>query len=274
MKTPKLSAARFLPIISIIDPMKNKLFKNKYLQNTAAVIAALFVWQIAALCIGEKLILASPIDVIRAMGVIIKDDIFLPTLFFSFWRILSGFLIGSLLGALLALIASRSSFTETLLRPYMAAMKAVPVASFIIIALIAFSSEYLSAFISFLMVLPIVYTNILSGLKTKDKKMEEMAEVFSIPERKKLFYITLPRLKPHIISSASVSIGLAWKAGVAAEVIGVPDGSIGEALYEAKIYLDSPELLAWTVFIVILSVLFEKLFIALIRLVFRLMERI
>ena len=58
---------------------------------------------------------------------------------------------------------------------------------------------------------------------------------------------------------------MSWKAGVAAEVIGVVGGSIGEKLYEAKIYLQTGDLLAWTVVIVALSALFERAVLALLR---------
>jgi NitT/TauT family transport system permease protein len=140
-------------------------------------------------------------------------------------------------------------------------IKSVPVASFIILCLIWLSSKSLSIFIGFLMVLPIVYTNMLHGIKSTDTKLLEMATLFRVGWGKKLKYIYLPHLKPYILSACSVSIGLAWKAGIAAEVIGIPDGSIGERLYEAKVYLSTADLFAWTAVIVVISVIFEKVFL-------------
>ncbi|NCA67845.1 MAG: ABC transporter permease subunit, partial [Clostridia bacterium] len=175
---------------------------------------------------------------------------------------------------LLAVAAGRFSFIETLLWPYMITIKSVPVASFIVLALIWFTSDTLSAFTSFLMVLPIIYTNVLSGIKNIDTKMIELSDVFRIPWKRRLLYIWLPQIKPFLISGCAVSLGLSWKAGIAAEVIGIPEGSIGERLYYAKVYLNSADLLAWTLIIVILSILFEKLFVLLLKYGFGRLEKL
>ncbi|MDD2497182.1 MAG: ABC transporter permease subunit, partial [Desulfitobacteriaceae bacterium] len=122
-------------------------------------------------------------------------------------------------------------------------------------------------------VLPIVYTNMLQGIKSTDTKLLEMAELFRVGWFKKMKYIYLPELKPYLISACSVSIGLSWKAGIAAEVIGIPDGSIGEKLYEAKVYLSSGDLFAWTAVIIVVSIAFEKLSLYLLKWVFLRLER-
>lgn len=124
----------------------------------------------------------------------------------------------------------------------MAAVKAVPVASFIILILIWVPSRNLSIVISFLMVLPVIYTNVLNGIRSTDPKLLEMARVFRIPLFRRIRYIYLSQLLPFLRTGFSLSLGLCWKAGVAAEVIGIPKGSIGEKLYEAKVYLETPDL--------------------------------
>ena len=154
------------------------------------------------------------------------------------------------------------------------AIKSVPVASFIIISLIWLTSSELSIFISFLMVLPIIYTNVLEGIRSTDRKMTEMADVFHIPWNRRLVYIWLPQIRPYLISACSMSLGLSWKAGIAAEIIGIPDGSIGEMLYNAKAYLNTVDLFGWTVIIVVISIAFEKLFLALLRYGFRKLVRL
>ena len=143
----------------------------------------------------------------------------------------------------------------------MAAIKAVPVASFIILVLIWGPSRNLSVVISFLMVLPVIYTNDLGGILSTDRKLLEMAQVFRIPLFRRIRYIYLSQLLPYLRTGFSLSLGLCWKAGVAAEVIGIPKGSIGEKLYEAKVYLETPDLFSWTLVIVLISVIFEKLFL-------------
>lgn len=246
--------------------------KLKKLEKIVAVAAALAVWQAAAMLLGHDLLLVSPVKVILRLGTIWREPGFLPAIGFTFWRIVAGFFSGFLAGTLLAVLAGRFHIVEVLLWPYMVTIKSVPVASFIIVCLIFFSSSTLSIFISFLMVLPLIYQNVLQGIKSADRQMLEMAKAFRVPWHRKLFYIDLPSLKPFLLSACSVALGLSWKAGVAAEVIGVPDGSIGEMLYQSKIYLDTDDLFAWTVIIILASFLFEKLFLWLLRRIFAWME--
>ncbi len=137
----------------------------------------------------------------------------------------------------------------------MSAIKAIPVASFIILVLIWVPSRNLSIVISFLMVLPVVYTNVLNGIASTDRKLLEMAQVFRVPLSRRIRYIYLSQLLPFLRTGFSLSLGLCWKAGIAAEVIGIPKGSIGEKLYEAKVYLQTADLFAWTLVIVLISVL-------------------
>ena len=137
--------------------------------------------------------------------------------------------------------------------------KAVPVAVFAVLLLIWWGSSMLAVAICFLVVFPNIYLNTLEGLKSADRGLLEMAEVFRLPLGTQFFYIYRPALKPFLLSAFQLSLGMCWKSGVAAEVIGTPDHSIGGALYLAKIYLDTADLFAWTVVIVVLSVLFEKI---------------
>ncbi len=231
-----------------------------FLKKIGAVILALVIWQIAAMEIHQKILLVTPVAVVKRLFTIWQVQGFASSIWFTFYHIAGGFLLGTVLGILLAAVAAKISIVETLLWPWMTTIKSVPVASFVVICLIWLSARNLSVFISFLIVLPVIYQNVLSGLRAADPGMEEMARVFRMRWYRKLRYITIPQLKPFLLSACSVTTGMAWKAGVAAEIIGTPNGSIGKMLYLAKIYLDTDDLLAWTVIIVVISVLSEKLF--------------
>ena len=158
--------------------------------------------------------------------------------------------------------------------PFMLTVKAVPVASFVILILMWVSSKNLSIIISFLIVLPVIYTNIKDGISSCDKQLLEMAQVFRISPMRKIRYIYISQIMPFFRAACSISLGLCWKSGVAAEVIGIPKNSIGENLYNAKIYLDTPDLFAWTVVIILISLIFEKLFIYLLDKGIKRLERI
>lgn len=234
--------------------------KTKFLK-IVSVAAALLLWQVAATLVSVDFLLASPVSVIKSLFLMLKSGEIWGSVWYSFIRIAGGFLLSSVVGTVLAVLASRSAVIETLLWPYMLTVKTVPVASFIVIALIWLSSSMLSMFIAFLMVLPIIYNNILNGIKSVDRKMTEMADVFSLSYKKRFMYIALPTVKPFLRSACQTAIGFAFKSGVAAEIIGIPNGSLGERLYSAKVHLETAELFAYTVLIVILSVAFEKLFL-------------
>lgn len=235
--------------------------RDEYLKRAAAIAFALMLWQAAAMALSHRLLLVSPIQVAVRLGSLLLEGSFWRTVLYSFLRIEAGFLLGLFAGAVLAAAAARFSLLEILIWPFMTAVKSVPVASFIILSLIWLGASGLSVFISFLMVLPIVYFNVLEGMKSTDRKLLEMAEVFAIPWGRRMRYLYLPQVKPFLLSACRTALGISWKAGIAAEVIGIPDGSIGERLYEAKIYLDTADLFAWTLVIVLLSALFEKLFL-------------
>lgn len=248
---------------------KGNSFRIPFLNKIIAVVVALVIWQIAAMCIHQKILLVTPIEVFARLFTIWQVPHFGSSVWFTFYHIAGGFLLGVVLGIVCAVLANRFPVVETLLWPWMATIKSVPVASFVVICLIWLSAQHLSVFISFLIVLPIIYQNVLSGLRAVNPQMEELAKVYGMSPMKKLRYITIPQLAPFLMSGFTVTTGMAWKAGVAAEIIGTPNGSVGQQLYLAKIYLDTDDLLAWTVIIVVISVLSEKLFLFFLKKVLR-----
>ena len=232
------------------------------LKKVGAALLALTFWEITALLIHQRILLVTPVAVAKRLCTIWQVEGFVRAIWFSFYHIAGGFLLGLILGCLLAYLAAKHPVAETLLWPWMATIKSVPVASFVVICLIWLSARNLSVFISFLIVIPIIYQNVLEGLRAENQEMQEVATVFRLPWRKRFRYIELPKLRPFLLSACRVTTGMAWKAGIAAEIIGVPNGSIGKMLYTAKIYLDTDDLLAWTVIIVVISVVAEKMFLA------------
>lgn len=217
------------------------------------------VWQLLSMAVGQEILLVSPVSAIKTLWTLMGTAAFYAAVFGSLGRILLGFAIALASGIALAALSSVSSFVRLLLSPIMTVIKATPVASFVILALIWISSKNLSIFTSFLMVMPVIYSNVYSGLLSADKKLLEMAKVFKFSRAKKVRAIYLPAAFPYLLSSVNASLGICWKAGIAAEVIGQPAHSIGDALYRAKIFLSTSELFAWTLAIVAISILTEKL---------------
>ena len=242
-------------------------------ERIAAIFVAILLWQLLAMKLDQKLLLATPVDVAKTLGVMVKSQEFYSAVAYSMGRILIGLLIGAAVGTACALLAGRWHFMEVLFWPYFSAMKATPVASVVILCLVWLSGRKLSVFIVFLVVTPVIYTNILAGIKNLDLKMKDMARVFGINGLRRLLYVYLPELKTYIIAAFALATGMAFKAGIAAEVIGTPGGSVGKMLYNAKVYLETPELFAWTLVIIVLSVVVEQVILGLVKWMFAGLQR-
>lgn len=229
----------------------------------------LAVWQLLAMAVDNFLLVATPLETLRALYTLAGRVEFWKSAFGSLWRITLGFLLGTIPALLLAAAGYRYRIVEEILRPFMVFCKSVPVAVFAVLLLIWWGSSMLAVAICFLVVFPNIYLNTLEGLKNANRELLEMAEVFRLPFGTRFFYIYRPALKPFLLSAFQLSLGMCWKSGVAAEVIGTPSHSIGGALYLAKIYLDTAELFAWTAVIIVLSVAFEKIIFCGIEFFFR-----
>ena len=158
-------------------------------------------------------------------------------------------------------LAYGPSFIHELLIHCFPLVKSIPVASFVILALIWIGSENLSVFIAFLVVVPMIYSSTLAGLKSADRRLLEMARVFSMPFWKRLRFIYIPAVLPYLMSGCRTALGMSWKSGIAAGGHRHPGQSIGEQLYYAKLYLDTAGLFAWTFVIILASSAFEALFL-------------
>ena len=231
-----------------------------------SVLFWLALWQLASMALAAlyphgHLLLASPVRVLLRLGTLLPDPAFWGAVARSARGILGGFLFSCLLAAPLGALAAGHPQLRELLAPLAAVVKAAPVASFIILALVWLNPRTLPRFIAGLMVFPTVYLNVLEGVRQTDPKLLEMAAVFRVPFWRRLWGIYLPQVLPYVRSAGSLALGLCWKAGAAAEVIALSGGTIGERLYSAKIYLQTPDLFAWTVVIIAVSAAFEALFL-------------
>lgn len=253
--------------------MKHSILSTERCHRLCAVAFWLAVWQIAAVSVGQRLLLASPLETMIRWFQLIPAGTFWRSVLFTLGHILVGFLGAALSGTLLAALSARFPWVGDLFAPIMAAIRSVPVASFVIVALIWIPSRSLSILISFLIAFPVIHAGVLDGIRQTDPQLIEMAAIFHISPFNRLLHLYLPAVLPRLRSSAQVAIGLAWKSGVAAEVIGIPGGSIGEKLYKSKVYLATPDLFAWTLTIVLLSILCERLLVLLLNTAQRRLER-
>ena len=247
--------------------------RNKPAIRLWAAAFWLLVWQAAAMIVGRDFLLASPLTVALRFLELAFTGAFWASALFSLLRIFSGFLLGLITGALCSGLAARYRRLRELIAPLWTVLRAIPVASFVIVALIWIPSQNLSVLIAFLIVFPVIYAGAMGEIERTDPKMLEMARIFRMPPLRRLLYIyVLPALRGFEASCIS-AMGLAWKSGIAAELISIPASSIGEKLYTAKVYLMTGDLFAWTILILLLSALCARVFTTLMRLAAHRLER-
>ena len=233
--------------------------RRNVLYRALAVLFWLGVWEITSIIIGQEILMVSPVRAVLRLSELMRTPDFYRSVAMSLLNIMKGFFLGMGLGCALAALAGRFGAVRLLCHPLMHAIKATPVASFVVVALIFIRSRNLSVFISFLMVLPIMYTNVLTGIDQTDRKLLEMAKVFRIGPWRTLKSVYVTGVYPHFLSACALSMGMCWKAGVAAEVLSLPKNAVGAQMYYSKLYLETADLFAWTVIVVLFSYLFEKL---------------
>ena len=220
---------------------------RKLLLSLAVLAFWLGLWFLAAKLVDRELLLPSPYQVCRRFLQLCATAAFWRTVGTSILRVLAGIVL------------------KVLLSPVMTLVKSTPVASFIILALIWLGRGILPAFISGLMVLPVVWANVSAGLSSRDPLLLEMAQVYALPRLRVFQRITLPSVLPYFRSALSSALGLGWKAGIAAEVLTVPQPSIGKMIFESKLYLETTDLFAWTFAVILLSLVIERLLLKLVR---------
>ncbi len=240
--------------------------KKAIIKILKAVICTAFwllIWQLAAVSVGNENILPSPISVIARLCVLITETEFYLICANSLVRVLIGILLGLLSGVLCAVLTSAVPIMDTLLSPMISVIKSTPVASFIILVVLWIDKNVLPAFITILIVFPLAWANVSTGIKNTPKELIEVAKVHKMKLPGRIAHIYLPSLIPFFIGTVKSALGLAWKAGIAAEVIAVPLLAIGSEIYTSKQFIETTDLFAWTLVTILLSVAVEGIFVKL-----------
>ncbi len=241
--------------------MRSKKMLLSAAKFVAVALFWLLVWVVLALSLDSELLFPSPFSVLKALCSLAVTANFWLSALYSLVRVLCGILLSLIIGTLLAFLTEHFGILRALLSPFLGVIKATPVASFIILALLWLSRNTLPLYITALIVIPIVWSNVSSGIRAVDKGLFEVAQVYGFTKKDKLFGLYIPSVSPYFMAACRSSLGMAWKAGISAEVLCTPKNAIGTELYFSKTYLETPSLFAWTLVIIVLSLIIEKLFV-------------
>ncbi len=238
---------------------------KKILKVVAPLAFWLGVWQLVALFVGKELLFPSPASVVGQLLQLAATPLFWRSAGLSLGRVLAGFLAGAAAGAVLAVLTAAFPWADLLLSPAIRVIRAIPVVSFILFIMLWLSTGLAPGVCAGLMTLPVVWGNVRKGIDETDPLLLECAKAYRFTSVKTARLVYFPSVLPYLASSCATSLGLAWKSGVAAEVISQPKGSIGLEMYKAKLYLEPAALFAWTAVVIVLSFLLENLLAGLFR---------
>ena len=246
--------------------MKNNI---KILLRVSAVLISIviwfLIWDLTAKSINNSAFFVGVKDTFLSLKNLMKTEHFWLVIWGSMKRILLGFALGVAIGSVLAILSHHFYPVNVFVSLGMGVIKSTPVASVIMLIWIFFKSGTVPTAIAILMVAPIIWQNLLDGYNSIDKGLSEVADVFQFSPVKRFKYLTLPALLKFFVPAVLTSISLAWKAGIAAEIIAGTRDSIGRFIKDSKASFDSNEMLAWTVAIIVISIVFEALIKLLIR---------
>ena len=237
---------------------KSILPRAKFLKIIISTITILAFWEALALVVNDSYFLPDVIETFGALVKIVLDGSFFKVVFTAFYRVFSGLFLGVLLGISVAFLCFKFDLINTVLAPIISIMKATPVACIIVLLWIRLNYTEIAIFVVVLMVLPIVWQNVYEGFKSIDKNLTEVADTFELTRLKRLTALVIPSVLSYLLPAIVTSVGLAWKAEVAAEIM--TNSNMGKLIYNFKtVSYDTASIFAWTVVIVTLSILFESL---------------
>lgn len=239
------------------------IFKNSTFRfitsGVLSVIMWLSIWEILAYIVDLKFIFPGAVETFVALGKLIVTLNFWKTVAFSMLRIFIGLILGVTFGTVFALLYQFVPFLRNFITIGMTVTKSTPVASIIMIMWVVMinGSKDLPAVIALLMVAPIIWQNLCDAFSSIDTDLSEVCDVFCFSKKKKFRLLILPQLTKYFVPAFLTSIGLAWKSGIAAEIISYTKNSIGRNILNAKSFFEGDVMFAWTFTVVILSLLFE-----------------
>ena len=231
-------------------------------RRLAAIAIWLALWQLASLAIGSELLLPGPARTLAALGGVIRSSRFMPIVGLTALRIALGFLLGFSLAVVLGTISHVSRAMRELVAPAVSTLKSVPVVCIIVLLLIWVGATSVSGIVVFLAIFPALYFSVVEGLENADAKLARMLERLCVSRPRRLLALGWPEALPYVRAASKNACGMAWKAGIAAEVVGTPAGSVGERIYQAKLLLETSDVFAWTIIVVLAAFLCERAFLA------------
>ncbi len=228
----------------------------KALKACVPIAVYIAVWQLLSMIVGNSLLLPSPKETAIASLSIFGSSVGWRSIGSTLLRIMIGYILGCAIGVLLAVLTAHLPVFDWLLKPLRSLIKTTPITSFALILLVSLASGIVPVAVAMIVVIPMIWQTTEEAIRNRSEQLEEMAHIY-LSFWKKLRYVTLPQVLPRFFATASTALGFVWKAVITAEILALPAFGIGRQMQNSKIYFDTPELFAWTLIVIVFSVLIE-----------------
>lgn len=239
--------------------MENKNIYISVIYKAAGFLLLIALWQIVAGIYKNDIIFPTFSDTIkRILEIMVKTDLSKEILI-TLNRGVQGLIIGSLAGIVSGIISGLNKYGRQIIMPLMMFCQATPVISFLLLFLIWFDNKNIPFIVVVISVMPSFAISVVEGIKNTDKKLIEMAKFYKIKTMKIIKDIYMPAVSGYILSAFKTALGITFRVAVMAEVLAHPGNGIGERMNSARINVETVDIFAWTIIIIVITIGFEKI---------------
>ncbi len=244
--------------------MKDFTYKNSLI-TSGSILTFVLSWQFASSLVGKEIILPSPLLAYQTLVSLIGSKGFWLHLSATLLRGMVGFSLSYLVGLVIGLFSGLNQNFKAFFQPWLAVIRSTPSMALIVLSLIWFQSNSVTLFVTFLVVFPIIAQNVAEGIHQVDPNLKEMARLYQVRSSRVLREMYLPAILPYLAAGGAAGLGLTWKVMIAAEVFANPKMGIGTQMDTARVFLQTPEVFAWTIVVVTIGLCFDQLLNLIIR---------
>ncbi|GAE88212.1 ABC transporter permease [Acetivibrio straminisolvens] len=241
-----------------ISILKNNVFKE-LIYTVVSIIAMLIIWKIVSVVVNKEVLIPSPEVTLREIIRIVESPAFFGSVLNTSKRAIIGFLIALGTGMLFGMLGGLFKAIYYLLRPFVLIIKAVPTMAMILLTLIWLESEKAPILVGFVVIFPIIYENVVQGIRNVDSKLVEMMKVYNINKLDTIKELYIPSIVSYLNGAMSAAAALNLKIVIAAEVLSQPKLSMGTSFQMEKANLNTAGVFAWSLIAIFMAGVFEQM---------------
>lgn len=232
-------------------------YRWNYLFSVLAVAVMWGVWVAAYFAVGNEYVVPSFTETIRELGALFASGTFWESFGGTLWRTVAGWLLAFAFAVLFAAAGVASKKFRSFFAPFVSVFRTLPTMAITLMLLIWSTPLVAPVIVTFLMLFPVTYAQLMAAYGEIDPQLFEMARVYGVPRREVLCKIAVPGMLPAVFSQAGPNLSLSLKVTISAEVLVSTFRSLGGMMHEAANYLQVAEMFALTILALLVGGLFE-----------------